>query len=313
MKVLVVSEVHPVFFKIMQEAKFKCTDASKWTEAKIKKELPNYQGLVIRSEFDADKIFIEQNSHLKFIGRPGSGLERIDLKTAAKKEIEIIRSPEGNCNAVAEHALGMLLSAIRNINSANAEVKKLLWKRKANSGIELEGKTIGIIGYGNTGSAFARNLAGFNVKLLAYDKYIDIANAPAYVTQCKMTQLFKECDVLSLHIPYSKETSNLVNNDFLKRFKKDIILINTSRGTIVNTKDLFKHIKSKHVTHACLDVLEFETPDLKAIKAKDKAWLKNFVNHPNVLVTPHIAGVTHESKFKMGKVLAEKIIREFVV
>lgn len=313
MKVLVVNEVHSVFYEKMREAKFNCTDASKWAELKIKKELAKYQGLVIRSEFDADKIFIQQNSHLKFIGRPGSGLERIDLKEAAKNEIEVIRSPEGNSNAVGEHALGMLLSAIRNINSANAEVKKLLWKRKSNTGFELEGKTIGIIGYGNTGRKFAEKLAGFNVNVLAYDKYIDISKAPGHVTQCKMTQLYKEADVLSLHIPYTKETHYLVNDAFLKRFKKPFILINTSRGSIVNTKDVFKHIKSKHVIHACLDVLEFETPDLKSIKAKDKAWLKNFVTHPNVLVTPHIAGVTHESKFKMGKVLAEKIVREFVV
>ncbi|MBT8196491.1 MAG: hypothetical protein KJO64_08680, partial [Bacteroidia bacterium] len=232
MKVLVVSDVHPIFFEKMKEVKFQCTDATKWTEKKVFKELPNYLGLVIRSNFEADKKFIQKYKHLKFIARPGSGLERVDLKEAKKQEIEIIRSPEGNRNAVAEHSIGLMMSAIRKINKANAEVKKLVWQRKKNSGYELEGKTVGIIGYGNTGSTFAEKLSGFNVNVLAYDKYIDITNAPEYVTQCKMAQLYKECDILSLHIPYTKETHYLVDDAFLKRFKKPIILINTSRGTI---------------------------------------------------------------------------------
>ncbi len=249
-----------------------------------------------------------------FIARIGAGMEHIDVAYAESKGIKCLSSPEGNRNAVAEHALGMLLTLLNNISKANNEVKDGQWLREPNRGTELKGKTIGIYGYGNTGSAFAKVLMGFDVKTLAYDKYKkNFGNE--FAEESLPEEIFSEADVLSLHLPLTDETKYLVDNSFLSRFQKNIYLINTSRGQIVKTDDLVKNLKSGKVSGACLDVLEYEETSFEGIKSLlltpqsliNADW-KYLTESRNIILTPHIAGWSFESSEKMARILAEKII-----
>jgi len=253
-----------------------------------------------------DREMLDLATRLKLIVRLGSGLDIVDLDYAAKKEIVVERTPEANSNAVGEHAMAMLLALMTNLVPANMEVRNMQWNREKNRGMELQGKTVGIIGFGHTGPAFAKKLSSFDVKILVYDKYRQrFGEDIRYIEETDMEAIFEESDILSLHIPLTRETRYLVNKDFLSKFKKDIFFINTSRGKIVKTIDLLDALKSGKVKGAALDVLENEKID--SFTEEEMKIYKKLFSMPNVIVTPHIAGWTMESKEKIAKSVFEKI------
>jgi D-3-phosphoglycerate dehydrogenase / 2-oxoglutarate reductase len=264
-----------------------------------------YTGILIRSRIILDKQIIENGLNLKYILRPGSGLDIIDSETACAKGIKIVNSPEGNRDSVAEHATGLLFSLLNYIPRAFAEFQNWQWTRKQNIGHELMGKTIGIIGYGNTGSAFAERLSSFKIKILAYDKYKS-GFTNNFVKETKPGEIFKEADILSLHIPQTKETLGLVNTNYIKKFQKPFYLINTSRGKIINTADLVKAIKSGFVLGAALDVIENE--DIRTQTTTQRQNIIDLLNTNKVIITPHIAGLTEESEKKIFSNLIGKLL-----
>ncbi|MEZ7929691.1 MAG: NAD(P)-dependent oxidoreductase, partial [Flavobacteriales bacterium] len=253
MKILFIDTVHPLLKQELEKENHICDTAYNKSKTEIQQIISNYQGIIIRSRFKIDKQFIDCGSNLKFIARAGSGLENIDVEYAENKNIHCYNAAEGNRQAVAEHALGMLLSLFNNLNNADQEVREGKWEREKNRGIELAGKTVGIIGYGNNGSAFAEVLKGFNVKILAYDKYLT-----NYPQESSMETINKEADIISLHVPLTDETTYLVDDNFINRSAKNFYLINTARGKCVNTKNLVKALENKKIKGACLDVLEYE-------------------------------------------------------
>ncbi len=313
MKVLVIDTIHEVLVSMLRAEGMTCDVLDKDNRGRdqVMQHLTAYEGLVLRSGVAVDREMIEANPQLKFIGRVGAGLEHIDVKCAEQKGIYVLSSPEGNRQAVAEHAIGSLLSLFNNIHTSDQEVRSGQWLRKQNEGEELAGKTVAIIGFGNTGSAFARVLAGFQVSIIAYDKYKEVLDDKA-VEAVSMQTVFERADVVSLHLPYKEETHHLVNEEWLERFKQPIHLINTSRGGIVHTKSLVKALNRGIVKGACLDVLEYESETLKMPPVESlPEEAKALMAHPKVLLTPHIAGLTVQSYEKLSRVLAEKIIDLF--
>ncbi|MBI3500860.1 MAG: hydroxyacid dehydrogenase [Bacteroidetes bacterium] len=317
MKILFIDSAHPSLKKELERNNFICEEDFTSSKSEIEKKISSYQGIILRSRFDIDKKFIDATTNLKFIARVGAGMEHIDVAYAERKGIKCLSSPEGNSNAVAEHALGMLLSLLNNICKANNEVKEGKWIREGNRGAELEGKTIGIYGYGNTGSAFAKLLCGFDVKILAYDKYKKEYgdkgnNGIGKIKEANPKEIFSQADVLSLHLPLTDETKFLVNDSFINKFKKNIYLINTSRGQIVKTDDLVRNLRSGKILGACLDVIEYEESSFEGIKSAirnpQSAIWNYLISSPKVILSPHIAGWSIESSEKMAKILAEKII-----
>jgi len=278
------------------------------TYSELYDSIENYIGIVISSRLRIDRTFINIAPNLKYILRPGSGMENIDRKYAEEKGIVCINSPEGNRDAVAEHALGMLLSLMNNLSKADREVRHSLWLRENNRGGEIMGKTVGIIGYGNTGQALARKLSGFGVKILAYDKYLDGFND--IVTNASMHQIHEQADIVSMHLPLTDETFHMADDSFFRRFRKPIYFINTSRGKVVNTSSLINAIERKAIIGACLDVLENER--LHTLTSKQHREFTFLRKCDNVLLSPHVAGWTHESKVKMIQVLLEKFEQKAV-
>lgn len=306
-KILFIDDTHSILRKELEVMGFKCDTFNGSNTADCKQIIGDYFGAVIRSKITFDADMLKAATQLRFIARAGAGMESIDLEYANQKGIVCFNSPEGNRDAVAEHALGMLLSLLNNLNRADNEVRKGIWRREANRGIEIKGKTIGIIGYGNMGGAFAQRLKGFGCKVIAYDKY-KTGFSDAYVTECDMERIFSETDILSLHVPLTAETSYLVNEVYLNRFLKNIWLINTSRGPVVNTASLVEALKTGKVAGAALDVLEYEKTSFEAMDADAfPEPLKQLVAMENVILSPHIAGWTVESKYKLAKVLVDKI------
>ena len=277
----------------------------------LKKIIPQYDGVVLRSKFKITKEIIDSAPDLKCIARVGAGMENIDVAYATQKGISCVNSPEGNRDAVAEHVLAMLLTLFNNIIRANAEVRTGKWLREENRGIELCGKTVGIIGYGNMGAAFAKRLQGFGVNVLAYDKYKkNFGND--FVKEVTLEELFEQADILSLHTPLTEETQYLINDAFINRFKKNIYIINTARGKCLNTADLVKHMQSEKVLGACLDVLEYEAISFEGIEIKKMPMpMQYLIKSDQVILTPHIAGWTQESNVKLAEFLALKIIATF--
>lgn len=266
-----------------------------------------YDGVVIRSRIKLDREIIDKAVNLKFIARAGAGMENIDVAYAESKNIQCLHAPEGNRDAVGEHVIGMLLSLFNNLNKADKEVREGKWIREGNRGVELMGKTIGIIGYGNMGIALAKRLSGFDMQVIAYDKYKS-GFSDAYAREVTMDTLFEQSDIVSLHLPLTEETNKMVNAVFIKKFKKNIYLVNTARGKIINTGDLVENIKQGKVSGACLDVLEYESLSFENLDPKDfPAPFQYLVKSDKVILTPHIAGWTHESNVKIAMVLAEKI------
>lgn len=305
MKALLTEDFHPVLESIFKEHKIDCTLLPDIDTEGVYEIISDYNILIVNSKILVDAKMLEKASNLKVVGRIGSGLEIIDINYAAKKNIQVFNSPEGNCDAVAEHAIGMLLTLFHNISKANQELKKGIWQREINRGTELKGKTIGIIGYGYTGNAFAKKLAGFDVEILAYDKYKKDFQIEL-VREVSLEDIFQKADIVSLHLPLTAETTHYANTAFFEQFEKNIYLINTSRGKVCNTNALLKCIQNKKVLGAVLDVFENEKLDSYNVEEKD-VW-NQLVALDNIILTPHIAGWTYESKLKLAKILAQKVI-----
>lgn len=307
MKILFIDTVHPLLKQELEKENHICDTAYNKSKTEIQQIISNYQGIIIRSRFKIDKQFIDCGSNLKFIARAGSGLENIDVDYAENKNIHCYNAAEGNRQAVAEHALGMLLSLFNNLNTADQEIRNGVWEREGNRGIELAGKTIAIIGYGNNGSAFAKVLKGFNVKILAYDKYLK-----DYSYKNTMESIYKEADIVSLHIPLTEETTYLVDDKFINSFEKNIYLINSARGKCTNTKHLVTALENGKIKGACLDVFEYEKTSFENLSQEgftnDMQYL---MNSKNTILSPHIAGWTKESNVKITEVLLNKFTSDF--
>jgi len=306
-KVLLIDKIHSDLKNNLIKKGIFCEEKTSESKDQILKSIHQYVGIILRSRFKIDKYFINKASNLEFIARFGSGMENIDLNEARKHKIKCINAPKGNSNAVGEHTLGLLLSLTKNIQASNLEVKDGKWKREQNRGVEISNKTIGIIGYGNAGTSFSKKLFGFGCKVLAYDKYKKkIKNK--YVKQSSMNKIFKDADILSLHIPLNEETKYLIDNEYLNKFSKNIFLINTSRGKIIKTNDLIKNIKSGKIIGAGLDVLESENINFENLNRTNTDELQFLKKSPKVILTPHIAGWSHESNILMSKILTKKIL-----
>ena len=307
MKILHLDTNHPLLINQLNALGFRNDEDYSSSKNEIISKISNYEGIVIRSRFSIDQTFIDQASNLKFIARVGAGLENIDVAYAESKGIQLISAPEGNRNAVAEHALGMLLSLFNKLNKADREVRQGKWLREANRGVELDGKTIGIIGYGNTGKAFAKKLRGFDVEVLCYDIISNLGDDNA--TQVSLETLQKKADVLSLHIPQTPLTLDMVDEAFISKFQKPFWLINTARGKSVETKDLVAALKSGQILGAGLDVLEYEKTSFENVilSTEEPSPLKELTTFDNVLLSPHVAGWTKESKEKLAQTIVDKI------
>jgi len=307
-KVLFLDTVHPVLNERLTKHGFECVSGTKFSLEEIQAVLPEIFGLLIRSRFTMNAEFLANAHQLKFIARSGSGLENIDQNYCKEKEIILFNSPEGNRNAVAEHALGMLLVLLNKLHIADLQIRNGIWNREINRGEELDGKTVGIIGYGNNGAAFAKKLRGFDVKVMVYDKY-KTGFGDHYVQECTLEAIFEQADVVSFHIPQNKETKYWASEYFFNSFTKPILLLNLSRGKIVNTKDLVNALKSGKVRGAGLDVLEFETKSFESFFEQHlPEEFQYLIAAENVVLTPHVGGWTTESYFKLSDVLADKIL-----
>jgi D-3-phosphoglycerate dehydrogenase len=308
MKVFFIDKVHPVLQERLVRNGFDCIDATHFSMDDLLQRKNEVQGIVIRARFFLNTEFLSNFPNLSFIARSGSGLENIDAAYCKAHHIQLFNSPEGNRNAVAEHALGMLLALMNKLCKANEQINQGIWKREENRGEELDGKTVGIIGYGNNGAAFAKKLRGFDVKVLAYDKFKQ-GFGDAFVQESTLEAIFNTADVLSLHIPQNKETVAFVNEAFINSFKKPFYLLNLSRGKIVHTESLIKALESNKIKAAGLDVLEYESKDFESIFANQlPAAFQYLLDSDRVLLSPHVGGWTKESYFKLSDVLADKII-----
>lgn len=307
MKILHLDQNHPLLIEQLTTAGFENTENYTSSKSEIEQVIANYQGIVIRSRFKIDRTFLESAINLKFIARVGAGLESIDLEYAKKRNIHCIAAPQGNKNAVGEHALGMLLSLFNNLTKADKEIKSGQWNREENRGIELDGKTVGIIGYGNMGKSFAKKLKGFNCTVFCYDIKENVGNKNA--TQVSLKTLQEMADVLSLHTPWTPLTDKMVDTNFINSFKKPFWFINTARGKSVVTGDLVLALKKGKILGAGLDVLEYEKLSFETLfNAEMPEEFSALLKMDNVLLSPHIAGWTAESKIKLAEVIVEKII-----
>ncbi len=307
MKILIIDLPEPLLIVGLEELGHELTDGSIWSPDTILKEIGAYHGIILRSRISVDEKLLAAAVNLKFIAREGAGVEHIDMSAAERLRIPVLTANEGNRDAVAEHAIGMLLSLMNNINKADAEVRNGLWKREANRGIELHEKKVAIIGYGNMGTAMAEKLSGFGCSVYYYDKF-PVKNTKSFAHKMTMEKIYDQADIVSLHLPLTMETTGLVNDEYLNKFTKNIILVNTSRGKIVNTDDLVKNMKSGKVIGACLDVLAYENQSFTALTIPENRESYDYLMGSNrVILTPHIAGWSHESKKKIAIVLLEKI------
>lgn len=307
-KILIINPVHELLIDKLEKAGFVCDKKYGIDYSSTENIAEQYTGIIIRSGIKIDSNLLSKAKNLKFIGRVGSGLESIDLDYAKKVNIACFNSPEGSRDAVGEHALGMLLNLFNRISIAQQEVKNGQWLREENRGIEITGKTIGIIGYGNMGSSFAEKLSGFNCNVISYDKY-KTNYSDNYTREVTLEEVFENADIISLHVPLKEETHYMVNTDFIQSCKKEIYIINTSRGPVLKTSDLITALNNGKVKGAALDVIEYEEYSFDKMNLKGLPEdFNTLLNNPNVLITPHLAGFTHESKIKLAEVLANKII-----
>ncbi len=311
MKIIHLDSNHPLLIEMLREAGFQNEENYKAAKSEIEEIISQYDGIVIRSRFNIDRKFLDAAKNLKFIARVGAGLESIDTKYAEKLGIKLIAAPEGNRNAVGEHTLGMLLSLLNNLNKADLEVKSGQWNREANRGTELDGKTVGIIGYGNMGKSFAKKLRGFDCNVVCYDIKENVGDENS--KQVSLDELQQRADILSLHTPWTPLTDKMVNSDFINSFSKPFWLLNTARGKSVVTSELVEALKSNKILGAGLDVLEYEKLSFETLFDSDNfpKALKELFSMNNVILSPHIAGWTVESKIGLARTIAEKVISNF--
>ncbi|NQY06965.1 MAG: hydroxyacid dehydrogenase [Flavobacteriaceae bacterium] len=310
MKILHLDQNHTLLIEQLQELGFVNHENYTDNKSEIETIIHDYDGIVIRSRFQVDKVFLDAASNLKFIARVGAGLESIDCDYALSKNIKLFSAPEGNRNAVGEHALGMLLSLFNKLNSANQSVKAGNWLREAHRGVELEGKTVGIIGYGNMGKAFAKKLQGFDCEVLCYD--IKESVGDAFAKQVSLQDFQEKIDVLSLHTPWTELTNRMISEPFINQFAKPFWFINTARGKSVVTSDLVKALKEEKILGAGLDVLEYEKLSFESLfDTETPTDLVYLLTANNVLLSPHVAGWTVESKAKLAQTIVKKIKSAF--
>ncbi|MEM7380890.1 MAG: 2-hydroxyacid dehydrogenase [Bacteroidota bacterium] len=311
LKVLHLDTNHPLLLEQLKELRFKNYEDYTSSREKIEKKIHKYHGIVIRSRFTLDRTILEKASKLKFIARVGAGLENIDTMYARERGIFLAAAPEGNRNAVGEHALGMLLSLCNKLNKAHGEIQQGVWDREGNRGVELEGKTVGIVGYGNTGKAFAKKLAGFDTEVICYDIVGGVGDT--YARQVGILELQQRTDVLSLHVPQTATTVGMVNEEFINDFQKPFWFLNTARGKCVNTEDLVNGLKSGKILGAGLDVLEYEKTSFEDMFTEEQLpeAFHYLMQAPNVMLSPHVAGWTVESKQKLAQTIVDKIKAEF--
>ncbi len=309
MKILHVDTNHPLLLDQFRELGFENDEDYTSSKEQILEKIHVYDGLVIRSRFPIDRIFLDKATNLKFIGRVGAGLENIDIDYAKEKGVFLASAPEGNRNAVGEHALGMLLSLFNKLNKAHKEVRKGKWDREGNRGMELNGKTVGIIGYGNMGKAFAKKLRGFETEVICYDLIGGVGDDNA--RQVGVLELQQKSDVISLHVPQTDVTTGMVNIEFINGFQKPFWLLNTARGKCVVTDDLVEALKSGQILGAGLDVLEYEKKSFETMFTKKPKAFKYLRKAKNVLLTPHVAGWTVESHEKLAQTIVNKVKANF--
>ena len=310
MRVLHLDTNHPLLIEQLQDAGFENVVDLTSSKDEIQEKIDQFDGLVIRSRIPIDKELLQRAKGLKFIGRVGAGLENIDTEEAARLGIALFNAPEGNRNAVGEHALGMLLMLMNRLHITNREVRMGLWEREGNRGWELEGRTIGIIGYGNMGRSFARKLKGFDCRVICHDILPGLGDE--YAEQVDLQTLQQQAEVLSLHTPLTPLTDGMVNADFLGSFKHPIWLINTARGRCVVTADLVNALEEGRVLGAALDVLEYEKSSFENLfEQQIPESLDKLFAMDNVVLSPHVAGWTHESKAKLAQTIVDKILRQF--
>ncbi|PST84227.1 phosphoglycerate dehydrogenase [Pedobacter yulinensis] len=303
-KILIADALHPVFASRSRSMGYEVDDLPGITRQEVLECIAGYDGIAIRTKFKMDAELIGAGTKLRFIARAGAGLDNIDEQAARARNITLLNAPEGNMDAVGEHAMGMLLSLMNNLRQADAGVRQGVWDREGNRGYELKGRTVGIIGYGFMGQSFARKLSGFGVRVLAYDKY-KTGFSDNFAQEVSMEEIVRQTDVLSLHIPLTPETRQMVDDEYLFHFRKPLFFINTARGEIVNTQSVLKAIETGKILGAGLDVLETEKfPALSA-----EPWYEALRSNDRVLLSPHVGGWTFESYYKISEVLAEKLER----
>lgn len=308
-KILVSEDIHEIFFNMLNEKNIIVDNFENIkSREELKQLLPLYHGLMVRSKFYVDEDLIAGANCLKLIARAGAGMDNIDEKYCQEKKIELVNAPEGNRDAVAEHVIGLLLNMLRNISKSNAEVKNKIWLREENRGIELGGKTIGIIGYGNTGKSLAKKLSGFGVNCIAYDKYLT-NYSDQYAKAVDLKTLQQQADIISLHVPLTTETKYMVDEIFFQELKLGVVIINASRGPVLKTSSLIQAIQSGKVACAALDVLENEK--IAQLNAMQQQEFDQLCIENKVLLTSHIAGWTKESYYKIAEILAQKTINFF--
>jgi D-3-phosphoglycerate dehydrogenase / 2-oxoglutarate reductase len=306
-KILVTDTVHLLLLEGFENAGYGCDYEPEISAEEVQAKIDDYVGLIVNSKILADKTLIDKAKKLRFIGRLGSGREVVDIPYASSKGIGIFFSPEGNSNAVAEHALGMLLALANNLLRADYEVRQKIWQREKNRGWELRGKTIGIIGFGHTGKAFAAKLKSMEMNIIAYDKYLDnFEEKYNFVLKKDLNYLLENADIISFHLPLTAETKYFCDTAFLKKCKQNVVLINTSRGNVIDTKALLEALKSGQIKGACLDV--FENEKVQTFSQEEEKTYAELYNHINVVMSPHIAGWTKESKQFLAQVLLTKIL-----
>ena len=311
MKILHIDKNHPLMLSQLSAQGFENEEDYTNTKEAIESKIADYDGIIIRSRFPIDKTFLDKATRLKFIGRVGAGLENIDGAYAESKGITLIAAPEGNRNAVGEHALGMLLALLNKLKKANNEIKNGKWLREENRGWELDGKTVGIIGYGNMGKSFAKKLRGFDCNVICYDILPDKGDENA--KQVTLVDFFRQADIVSLHTPQTPQTEKMINTAFINSFAKSFWFLNTARGKNVVTDDLVNALKNGKVLGAGLDVLEYEKASFEDFFSDGQMpeSFKYLLDADNVILTPHIAGWTLESKEKLAQIIVDKIISQF--
>ena len=311
MKILHLDTNHPLLINQLNNLGFINDEDYTSSKLEIEEKIHLYDGLIIRSRFSIDTTFLDKATNLQFIGRVGAGLENINCTYAESKNITLIAAPEGNRNAVGEHCLGMLLSLFNKLNKADREVRNGQWLREENRGVELDGKTVGLIGYGNMGQSFAKKLRGFDVKVLCYDLKQNVSDNNC--KQVSLAELQEKTDILSIHTPQTALTKNSVNTDFINKFKKNFWLINTARGTSVNTNALVEALKSGKILGAGLDVLEYEKSSFENLFSDDKmpGAFQYLIKSDKTILSPHIAGWTMESNEKLAQTIVDKIKNKF--